>query len=180
MTISPNIDDLLSCYNKSHPSYKFTYIFYNLSTNRNKPLDFPNDLWNTYVQKAPSDSHVPVMLKGFDELNERVKKQEELMKNINESSDHMNERVNSLKQQYKNIRFRIEELVVACRELNYHNDKYEASAMKDRIYKLKQKLRIRRDPLSFENKDEVEAVMWQFRALGMKLKDDIENYYINK
>lgn len=180
MTEEVNMDDLLACYNKTDPNYKFTHIFYNISPTRNRPFDFPFDLWNSCLQKAPSNLHVPVLLKGFDELNERVKKQEELMKNINESSDYLNNRVNNLKLQYKNIRYRIENLVTACREINFCNEDCEQSVIKDRIYKLKQKMRITREPVSFENKNEVKAVMWQFRTLGMKLKDDIEKYKRSK
>lgn len=167
-----DISALLCAYDKAHPSYKFTHVFYNIAQQRTQPPHFPNAQWHDAIARAPSQFHVPVILRGFDELSDRVKKQEELLNNIIESGQNLHNRYVSIKLRAKAVKTRIDEVTRKARCLKTVEGVCLQS-VRERLFKIRQKIKGRRAGVRFENKSEVVQLMWTFKSIGQRIKEEI-------
>lgn len=170
--LESEINNLLSSYDKNNPNYKFTHTFYNISEVRTQPYNFPTELWNDLIMKAPSLFHTPVLIKGFDELSDRIKKQTELLKNIVDSFDNIDHRYNAIKLRTKALKGRIDEVTNKCRGMRICEN-LEIENIRERIFKIKQKMKGKRKPIVFDNKEHVMQLMWTFKNIGEGIKKDV-------
>lgn len=174
------ISNILNSYDKQNPSYPFNYVFYNLAQNRTRPIDFPIEKWDEAVLKAPSPNHMPVILRGFDELEIRVKKQFEISNNMNDSNEYIDNRIKDIKVRIISLNSSINELINKCRQIKKIDFYCENSdEIIEKIYKIKQQMKKSRKCAHFENKEDMIKIMWNFKMIGERLKKDVKNE-INK
>ncbi|KAM0677574.1 hypothetical protein BDAP_001901 [Binucleata daphniae] len=173
MNIENEIENILQAYNKQSANYQFSYIFYNLSQTRIN-TNMPIDLWNDAIQKAPSQYHTPVLLLGFDELEDRIKKQNETLKNINESEIVLKKRVNELNYKMKAIKTKVNDLCKKTRKcLRVNGESEKIEEMKEKIWKIKGAMTKKCGTIKYD-KEGVEEVLWIFKQIGEELKNEVD------
>lgn len=174
MNIESEIENLLHAYNKQNPNYQFSYIFYNLTQTRVRPYNFPANLWQEAINNAPSQNHTPVILAGFDELEDRVKKQNETLKNINESENVLEKKVNDLNFRLKTVKNDLLNLCKRARKtLRVSGESERIEEMKEKIWKLKGGMTKKSEIVKYD-KESLEEVLWVFKLIGEGLKNEVD------
>ncbi|KAM0686237.1 Nucleoporin nup57, partial [Conglomerata obtusa] len=178
MNNDEEIDTLLNNYNKQSSTYPFAYTFYNLSHIRNRPVNFPPNEWAVALQKAPSIYHTPFILKGFDELDERVRKQNDIISSINDSEDGLNRRVDEMNIRLGVLRGSVNELVKKCRErCNVSGDGERVDEIQEKLWKIKEKMKRFDGEMLICDNEKIEDVLWIFKRVGEKLREDVEKEF---
>lgn len=110
LTILENIEN---SYNPGSTHYKFTHVFYSMvDTPIERPLNFPQDLWNRYF--IPNSPLMPVIL-NKQQIEERKQIQNELARKLGESKNGVLKKLESLKFKREAVRNRLENVVVQFR-----------------------------------------------------------------
>ncbi|KAM0674596.1 hypothetical protein GVAV_001783 [Gurleya vavrai] len=177
MNYDLEIENLIQQYDKNNPNYPFTHIFYNLSYNRIRPFSFPIDLWTSSIVKAPSEFHMPVILKGFDELDDRLKKQNEILNSINESESSLNKRVCDLNIRLGILKGKMKDVVRKCRGNFKINGEFDnLDELRERLFKVKASFKRKKEGY-LDDKEKVEEVLWILKNVGENLKKNCEKEF---
>ncbi|EJW02680.1 hypothetical protein EDEG_02912 [Edhazardia aedis USNM 41457] len=177
--IEQQINSLLSAYDKNSPNYCFNYTFQNIKDPAIAQTNYYNSAAN--IQNVPSYNYENVIIKGFDGLEDRKNKQNQLIKNINESSEFSYTKYAQLRQRCEAINNRIKFLIERLRNLVVLEGDYEDSQkVIDTVYCLRKKMiTLTRDSLTFEKSDEVADVLEIFKKVGDNLRTKISQYKQN-
>lgn len=145
------LDNIENSYNPSSQLYKFTHVFYNIvNTPIERPLNFPQDLWNKYY--IPNSSLMPVLL-NKKQIDERKAAQRDLETKLSESRNGILKQLESLRFKKEMVKNKLEGVVVNfrkktrkyifCREENTN------------VYKLQTDVLTREKLMIREQRDEV-------------------------
>lgn len=108
------LDNIEKSYSPSSPIYKFKQVFYNIVDRPvEKPMDFPQDLWDRYF--IPECSLQPVIL-NREQIQERKKIQDELNQKLSESKSWILKKIEDLKFKREMVKNKLENAVCKFRE----------------------------------------------------------------
>ncbi|KAI5169149.1 hypothetical protein PAEPH01_0481 [Pancytospora epiphaga] len=109
------LDNLEKSYNPQSPSYKFSYIFYNIVNQPfERPPNFPPQLWEQSL--LPDRSLMPVIL-NKTQIDERRVVQNELVRKINESRTGIVRKIEALRVKREVLKGRLEAVIKRYRKV---------------------------------------------------------------
>lgn len=91
------------CYDQDSTSYRFRTVVYNTrgSSSSPKPAYVTQEDFDMACNSAPGENLEPHFLRGFKELNDRAKAQEEMAKKMREKLTDMKTRIEEIKSEFK-------------------------------------------------------------------------------
>ncbi|TBU06606.1 hypothetical protein CWI36_0413p0010 [Hamiltosporidium magnivora] len=183
--ILQQIESLESSYNEMSPLYKFKYIFYNIVSQpiETCPIDFPVHLWERAIRNAPALNTVPVVVKGYNGLEERRKRQIDVTTKIKESLESLCLRTGKLKMRTENITCRLKNAGDSYKKLFskiYCNIRQNnTTGLTGELFRLKgyiNEIGIRKaNSINKDYKEQVINTLGSFKNLGVKMLQDLEN-----
>jgi len=95
------LDYLEKSYDRNSQFYKFVYIFYNIAGNpgvrQERPFNISPELWEQAEKQNPSPGELsPEIIFGYEELNERVENQKQMVKRLETTKKYLSEKMNEL------------------------------------------------------------------------------------